>query len=213
MAKLDDSAFDGSMCGAGAHVFAVWFYALSKARGWTVILVAPVIAAEIGCSEQEVVKAIDWLSEPNDANPNERDGRRLVRIGHTRWEIIGSGKPLTEEEQRRREYMREAKRKERAEAATPAKQAKSPAAKKPAPRKMFRRVPDTWAPTLKHQELAADLGVDIDAELEKFRDHEFRDPKTDADACFRTWIRNAAKYNRGGFSPTARAMDLERQGL
>ena len=32
---------------------------------------------------------------------------------------------------------------------------------------------------------------DVDAELEAFRDYEFRDPKSDASAAWRRWVRNA----------------------
>lgn len=33
--------------------------------------------------------------------------------------------------------------------------------------------------------------LDIDLEIEKFRDHEFKDPKTNWEGVFRNWIRNA----------------------
>jgi len=61
----------------------------------------------------------------------------------------------------------------------------------------WRRVPDGFQPTTAHQALAATLGVNLDVELAKFRDHEYRDPKSDADAAFRTWLRNAATFNSG----------------
>jgi hypothetical protein len=43
--------------------------------------------------------------------------------------------------------------------------------------------------------LAGTLGVDLAGELAKFRDHEFAKPKTDADAAFRTWLRNASQWS------------------
>jgi hypothetical protein len=36
---------------------------------------------------------------------------------------------------------------------------------------MATRLPDGFSPDAKHRDLAATLGVDLDAELEKFRDH------------------------------------------
>lgn len=63
--------------------------------------------------------------------------------------------------------------------------------------KRWTRVPDSWTPTEGHQELATELGVNLQAELPKFRDHEFGKPKSDADACFRTWLRNAKEFARG----------------
>jgi hypothetical protein len=62
----------------------------------------------------------------------------------------------------------------------------------------WRRVPETWQPNDEHWVLAVELRVSVEAELPKFRDHEFAKPKTDPDACFRTWLRNAAKFSTIG---------------
>lgn len=35
--------------------------------------------------------------------------------------------------------------------------------------------------------------LDVDLEIEKFRDHEFKDPRSNWDATFRNWIRNARR--------------------
>lgn len=68
-------------------------------------------------------------------------------------------------------------------------------------KRRWTRVPATWQPNAVHRELAARLGVDFELELGKFRDHEYPagKGKTDGDACFRTWIKNAASFNR--FAP------------
>jgi hypothetical protein len=58
----------------------------------------------------------------------------------------------------------------------------------------WRRVPPTWAPDSSHRELARKLGVDFDSQLALFKDHEYRDPKSDADACFRTWLKRALEF-------------------
>lgn len=55
-------------------------------------------------------------------------------------------------------------------------------------------MPETWAPNDGHRELAAQLGVSLDAQVALFRDHEFRDPKSNFDAAFRTWLRRANDY-------------------
>jgi hypothetical protein len=55
-------------------------------------------------------------------------------------------------------------------------------------------VPADWAPNEGHTELADELRVDLGEQLKLFRDHEFKDPKTDPDAAFRTWLRRAAAY-------------------
>jgi hypothetical protein len=46
--------------------------------------------------------------------------------------------------------------------------------------------------------------VDIDLETEKFRDHEYRDPHSDWPAAWRTWMRNAPEFKRGGSSGASR---------
>jgi hypothetical protein len=40
--------------------------------------------------------------------------------------------------------------------------------------------------------------VDVDAETEKFRDHEYADPKSDWIAAWRTWMRNSLTFSRSG---------------
>jgi hypothetical protein len=65
---------------------------------------------------------------------------------------------------------------------------------KPARGRRWRRVPADWAPDAGHFELAKSLGVSLESQLVLFRDHEFKDPKSDADAAFRTWLRRAAQY-------------------
>lgn len=60
----------------------------------------------------------------------------------------------------------------------------------------WRRVPKDWQPNQVHFDLAGRLRVNLSVEVDGFRDHEFKDPKTDADACFRTWLRNAARFGR-----------------
>jgi len=58
------------------------------------------------------------------------------------------------------------------------------------------RVPEAWEPKPEHVNLAMQLGADLTAELAKFRDHEFRNPKSDFDACFRTWLRRSIELRR-----------------
>jgi hypothetical protein len=65
-------------------------------------------------------------------------------------------------------------------------------------RTTWRRVPEAWQPNDAQRKLATELGVNVELELAKFRDHEFAKPKTDADAAFRTWLRNAHGYAARG---------------
>jgi hypothetical protein len=61
----------------------------------------------------------------------------------------------------------------------------------------WRRVPGDWQPKDKHRELAGRERVDFDRELAAFRDHEFAAPRSDADAAFRNWLRNARRFGGG----------------
>jgi uncharacterized protein YdaU (DUF1376 family) len=83
-----------------------------------------------------------------------------------------------------------------------------------------RRVPVEWMPRPAELSLANAEGFtpgEIEREIAKFRDHEFRDPKTDWDAAFRRWIRTAAerrprneRSNQPSAKFTARQANLER---
>ena len=65
-------------------------------------------------------------------------------------------------------------------------------------------LPADWEPSDNHRGLARELGVDVDRESAKFIDHHtakgslFRD----WDSAFRTWLRNAADWNRAPISQT-----------
>lgn len=43
--------------------------------------------------------------------------------------------------------------------------------------------------------------VDVDAETEKWRDHEYAEPKSDWRAAWRTWMRRAPEFHRNGTLP------------
>lgn len=59
------------------------------------------------------------------------------------------------------------------------------------------QLPEAWTPSEKHHALATKLGVDIDLETEQFTDHHTARGSVfkDWDAAFRTWLRNAKRYN------------------
>lgn len=58
-----------------------------------------------------------------------------------------------------------------------------------------RFVPDSWSPNEGHIAKAREFGRDLDAEVEAFRQHEFRDPKSDFDRAFHRWLRNAGAFS------------------
>lgn len=75
-----------------------------------------------------------------------------------------------------------------------------------------RRVPADFAITDDLRKWAAEKcpGVDIDAETEKFRDHEYRDPHSDWPAAWRTWMRNVPEFKRGNSAAPQRKTFEER---
>lgn len=94
----------------------------------------------------------------------------------------------------------------------PVERASAPRAKK------TRRCPDQWSPS--KEDLAAVDGLmpgEIERELAKFRDHEFRTPRSDWSAAFRNWLRKAAeikspneRHHNSRLSPSdARRADTE----
>lgn len=69
----------------------------------------------------------------------------------------------------------------------------APAKPKPARKS---RIPDDWVPNDSHREKARELGIDLDAEAERFRDHAIANGKTFVDWSrgFHTWLNNALKF-------------------
>ena len=54
-----------------------------------------------------------------------------------------------------------------------------------------KRAPKDWEPSDQHRFLARERSVDFAIELAKFRDHTFSTARSDWDATFRNWLRNA----------------------
>lgn len=68
-----------------------------------------------------------------------------------------------------------------------------------------RRCPADWTPNEKHREIAKLEEVDLDRELAIFRDHTFGVSKTDWDATFRNWLRNARNVSRAYYNGNGKA--------
>lgn len=83
---------------------------------------------------------------------------------------------------------------ENAQTARPASAADAAKAKRATQR------PTDFRPAQSHVDLAAELGIDLRAEWQQFCDHHDAKGTTYKDwpAALRTWIRNAAKFGRGG---------------
>jgi hypothetical protein len=210
--KLFESCFEGSMVGLGSDVFALWSYILAKAKFGMVDLNPRLVSAAIGMSVQEFHDALGVLSAPDEQSRNpEEDGRRVVQRGPLQWEVVSwKVYEAFKSTEGHRAYMREARRASRDrksdQSGTQVRGktkdkviTKPPASSRSRPTK-WTRVPSEWKPNDGHPIVAQEAGLSPDAyarELAKFRDHEFKSAKTDADAAFRTWLRNEGGYQSG----------------
>lgn len=71
--------------------------------------------------------------------------------------------------------------------------------------------PADWKPNQKHHDMAAQLELHLDRELEQFTD--YHDAKGSAfkdwDASFRTWLRNAAKWGKSRRNPYGKQQETD----
>lgn len=88
--KFFRSAYEGSMHGAGFHVFAVWGYAIANAdRKGFVDLNPKAIGPKLGGSVQDVEAALEYLQRPDpDSRSIEEEGRRIVREGTFLFRVV-----------------------------------------------------------------------------------------------------------------------------
>jgi hypothetical protein len=59
----------------------------------------------------------------------------------------------------------------------------------------WKRFPTDFVPDDTHKKIANEFGIDLNFQLELIKDHEFKEPKTDAAATFRTWLRNSKRFS------------------
>lgn len=102
------SMYEGSMMGAGCHVFATWGYIISRTVAGRVELNPRLIATVLGCTIDDVEEALGYLCRPDPHSRNkEYEGRRLVKEGEFQYFVPSHEyySRITSEEQRR-EYNR-----------------------------------------------------------------------------------------------------------
>jgi hypothetical protein len=86
--KLFPSTFTGSLCGAGPDVFVVWLYAIANARGGAVELNPAALASVLGCTQERIETAINYLCQPDPLSRNQsEEGRHLVREGQWQYRL------------------------------------------------------------------------------------------------------------------------------
>ena len=114
--KFFASTFTGSMFGAGTDVFALWGYIIATATDGTVEVNPPFVAAVLGTTPERISDALTVLCDPDaGSRSGAEDGRRLIHEGAYQYRVVNHGlyRAIRNEEDRRA-YNREAKRRERA---------------------------------------------------------------------------------------------------
>jgi len=86
----------------------------------------------------------------------------------------------------------------------------------PKPKRRWRRVPDGWCPSAADRSVGMGEGLNaeqIDRELVKFREWEFKDPKTDPSLAFRRWLRTAAEQTNDRHPTVSHKLQANRDNL
>lgn len=217
------SVFDGTLHGKWPQT-GVWLALLAMAdRHGCVDRTPQAIASDIGISVDELLNCISEFSQPDPmSRTQEQEGRRLVLIEASRpwgWKIVNHGFYREKARLQGKDAARVAsgadaqrKRIQRSSPDVPRCPPSSPShththtTDKNKSKRALRatRVPEDFSPDL---DFARSQLPDVDAEREaqKFRDWEFKTPRSDWAACWRTWVGNCkergqyAKRSNGGW--------------
>lgn len=113
--KFFASTFTGSLFGSGPDVFAVWGYVIANTVDATVELNPHLLSAVLGAPVERVDAAIVFLTQPDPQSRSQASqGRRLIHESAFQYHVVNHDRyrQLRNEEDRRA-YNREAKRRER----------------------------------------------------------------------------------------------------
>lgn len=89
--KIYESAFERSLVGAGAAVYAVWSYCIAKAKPpqGLIELNSRLVAAVIGEDVKTIDDAINKLCAPDEnTHTNGSEGRRLEHVGAFTYRMV-----------------------------------------------------------------------------------------------------------------------------
>lgn len=115
--------YEGSMIGAGSHVFAVMGYVIAHWRpdkevGGQVRLNPDLLCHIIGEPIERINQAIDYLTAPDSKSTTPvEDGRRLIKIGQFDYRVVNAMKYheiQSEEAKRESNRIRQQKHRDRA---------------------------------------------------------------------------------------------------
>lgn len=212
-----DSVYAGTLCGRWPTT-AVWVTLLPLCdKHGHIDLSYQAIAALTGWPMDLLQQGITELMQPDPGSrSNAEEGRRLILLDPAQrnwgWRVVNHG--LYREKARKLQYDNERtasgkdaerKRASRGVPTRPAKSREVPLSDadadtdkektKKARRQRARRAPEDFSPDLDYARREI---PDIDAEREarRFKDYEFKNPKSDWSATWRTWIGNCRDSGR-----------------
>ncbi len=216
--KLFRSIIHSTVWREPSHVKVVWVTLLAMADQDGVAETSiPGLADAARVTLEQATEALERLQAPDRYSRSKTlEGRRIVAVDGG-FELVNHGKYrelMSKEDRLKRAAARQKRWRERnasrnaslrdvdgvttsdAEASQMQNRPdKTPLSVSHSPRRRrWTRIPATWQPNPSHTALAQKLGVDIEHELELIRDHEYKTPKSDPDAAFRTWLRNAKRF-------------------
>lgn len=156
--KTFESMYEGSMVGAGIHVFAVWNYVITKARHGVIEINPKLLAFTLGGKEADIEAALEFLQRPDPQSRSKLEGgRRLVKEGQFQYRLVNwEHYQEIRNESDRREYN---KHKQRAYRAKKANNGAAPTAGALANKKDLKRATEANARTFDAR--ARELGVEI----------------------------------------------------
>lgn len=103
------------MMASGPVVFSVWAYVIANTVKSRIEINPKLLAAIIGCSTEEITKAINFLcSEDESSRSKEANGKRMIREGEYQYLVVNHEKYINiRDEEGRREYNRQKKAEQR----------------------------------------------------------------------------------------------------
>lgn len=115
------------MVGIGAVPISVWAYVIAKTKKSIVELHPVVMATIIGCTEDEIRRAVDVLCAPDEHSTNpDHEGRRLLKQGPYEYFVVSWERYNSiRNEEERRAYNRAKQQEHRAKTSTKSRLSKT----------------------------------------------------------------------------------------
>ena len=209
--KLFTSITESTVWLTPASTRIVWITMIAMAdRHGRVYASVPGLAHRARVTVDECKEALRTFEEPDeDSRTKEFEGRRILAfeggwelLNHAKYRAIQNDEAIRES---KRAYMQRQREKWNSSSTVenlPLDLDLPKEEKAPKKRGSWRIVPEDWVPKAAHRDKVKHWPQSrYDSELQKFRDWEFKEPKTDADRAFSRWLRKAEE---GGFSSAPR---------